>query len=81
VKILTDIVLRDIEGLQEHCICVDPFAVKDAVQKNAAALLRGVRWLGARAAGDISSYGRTTTAAAARPRPPGVGPSVALWRV
>jgi len=46
VKILTDIVLRDIEGLQEHCICVDPFAVKDAVQKNAAALLRGVRWLG-----------------------------------
>jgi putative hemolysin len=45
VKILTDIALRDIEGLREHCICVDPFAAKEAVEKNAAALLRCVRWL------------------------------------
>ncbi len=45
VRILTDNVLRDIEGLQEHCVYVDPFGAREARPQNASALLRCVRWL------------------------------------
>ncbi len=45
VKIVTNVLLREIEELQEHCIFVDPFGSKDAVTGNAAALLQCARWL------------------------------------
>jgi putative hemolysin len=71
LRILTDIVLRDIEGLQEHCICVDPFA-KDAVEKNAAGLLRCVRWL--RRGGLLVAFPATGVPQWPLPRGPAANP-------
>jgi len=71
VKILTDIALRDFEGLQEHCIYVDPFAVKN-VEKNAAALLRCVRWL--RRGGLLVTFPATGVPQLPLPRGPAANP-------
>ena len=72
VRILTDIVLRDIEGLQDHCICVDSFAVKDSMQKNAVALLRCVRWL--RRGGLLVTFPATGVPQLPIPRGPAANP-------
>jgi len=45
VRILSNIVLEGIAGLEEHCFCADAFGGKEATAKNAAALLRCRRWL------------------------------------
>jgi putative hemolysin len=45
VKILTNVLLKGIEGLDELCICFDPFGTKNSIPKNTAALLQSVRWL------------------------------------
>ncbi len=45
VKILTNVLLKGIEGLDEHCIFVDPFGTRDAISTNGTALLQSVRWL------------------------------------
>jgi putative hemolysin len=72
VRILTDIVLRDIEGLQEHCICVDPFAVKDAARNNTAKVLRCVRWL--RRGGLLVTFPATGVPQLPLPRGPAASP-------
>src|SRR5258708_28743062 len=71
VKILSDIALRNIEGLQEHCIYVDPFAVKN-VEKNATALLRCVRWL--RRGGLLVTFPATGVPQLPLPRGPAANP-------
>jgi putative hemolysin len=45
VKILTNVLLKGIEGLEDHCIFVDPFGTKNAIPTNGVALLQSVRWL------------------------------------
>ena len=47
VKVLADVVLKDVEGLEHDWICVDPVGnqSQNATSANAAALLRCVRWV------------------------------------
>ena len=45
VKIVTNVLLREIEELQEHCIFVEPFGSGEAVSANSLALLQCARWL------------------------------------
>ena len=40
VKIVTNVLLREIEELQEHCIFANPFGSKEAVASNGTALLQ-----------------------------------------
>jgi putative hemolysin len=45
VRILTNLLLKDIPELEPYCFWIDPFAAGDASDSNCAAIRKAVRWL------------------------------------